>query len=141
MGLNGGAPLVPEGHGKSHLLLHHGGKGPVQLRPWPFGAVHVPWKPHHQLLNAVLPGQPGQLVGHGLRPVALDNGGVPCQEPGGVRYGDACPGVAVINGHNTHQPRVSSRSSAYTSKGMTPTFRSASSPFLKRMTVGTLITP
>ena len=101
MGLHGGAPLIPQHRLQAAGLFHLGGKGLVQLRPGALGAVHIPGKPHHQLVHLVFLHQPGQLLRHHIRLTAVDDGGISGQQAGGIGDGNARPGVAVINGHDT----------------------------------------
>ena len=50
---------------------------------------------HHQLLHPLLSHQPGHLGGHHLRLPALDDGGIPGQQAGGIGDRHAGAGVPV----------------------------------------------
>ena len=77
MGLHRGAALIPEHRLEAADLLQPGGKGPVELRPGPLGAVHVPGEAHHQLVHTVGLDQLHQLVQHPLGVPAVDHRGRP----------------------------------------------------------------
>ena len=42
------------------------------------------------------------LLQHSLTVSAVDHRGESGQHAGGIRNGDACPGVAIVNGHHSH---------------------------------------
>lgn len=100
MGFDGGPALIPQVNRQAGGRLQLPGKVPVQLRPRPLGAVHIPGEAHDQLLHLVLPGQAANFRHRLLRNPAVDDGGGANQAAQQVRNGDACPGVAIINCHN-----------------------------------------
>ena len=102
VGVDGGAPLVPKGQRQARQLLQGLAEGGGLLRPGPQGAVHVLGIAQHQLPDPVLGDEGGDLLGHHLRPAAVDDRGKPGQRAGGVGYGNAGVGVAVVYGHDLH---------------------------------------
>lgn len=89
MGVNGGAPLVPENDGQ-------GGAAAQKLPPWPRpfppggpGCRPYFWGSQNQLLGAVLLRQGEYLVCDNLGTVGVDGGGESGEKAGGIRDGDA----------------------------------------------------
>ena len=103
VGVDGGAPLVPEHDRQPRGLLQQALHGLGLLRPGPQCAVHVHGMAQHQLLRPVFFRQLRHPLGHRLRPVGGDDGGEARKEPCGIRNGDARVGVAIVNGHDTHR--------------------------------------
>ena len=58
-------------------------KGPVELGPGAFSAVHIPGEAHYQLVHTVLFRKAGQLLRHHPLLPALDHRGVAGQQAGG----------------------------------------------------------
>ena len=102
VGGDGGPPLIPQHRPEPCGLLQLPGEGPVQLRPGPLRAVHVPWEAHDQLLHPPLPDQAGQLLHHHFRLPALDHRGIPGQQAGGVGHRDPRAGVSIVDRHHSH---------------------------------------
>ena len=101
VGLHRGATLIPEHRLEAADLLQPGGKGPVELGPGAFSAVHIPGEAHYQLVHTVLFRKAGQLLRHHPLLPALDHRGVAGQQAGGIGDCHSGAGIAVIDGHNT----------------------------------------
>ena len=102
MGVDGGAPLVPQHHRQAGGLLQQLPHGLRLFRAGAAGAVHVDGMAQHQPLRAVLPGEKRDPLRHDVGAVGVDDGGEAGQEAGGVRDGDTGVGVAVVDGHDAH---------------------------------------
>ena len=102
MGVDGGAPLVPEDDLQPRLLPQHLGEGGALLRPDAHRAVHVPGIAKHQQLHAVLGDEPLHTGEHLLLLPGVDHVGVPRQRLCIVGNGDTGVGVAVVDSHDLH---------------------------------------
>ena len=103
MGVDGGAPLVPEDDLQPRLLPQQLPEGGALLRPGPLAAVHVAGIAQHQQLHVVLRDEPPDARQYLLLLPAVEHLGVPRQRLGIVRNGDAGVGVAVVDGHDFHR--------------------------------------
>ena len=82
MGVDGGAPLVPEDHLQPRLLPQQLPEGGALLRPGALGAVHVPGIAQHQQLYVMLGDETPDAGEHLFLLAAVEHVGVPHQRLG-----------------------------------------------------------
>lgn len=100
MGLHGAAALIPKHKRQARGIPENFPQGGALFRPGTQGAVHILGVAQHQALHPML-GDEGPDLRHNLLLAAgMDDRGEPGQGLQAVGDGDACVGVAIVNGHN-----------------------------------------
>ena len=102
MGVDGGAPLVPELHRQSEALPEDVRQGAGLLGALTQGSVHVLGVAQDDLGDGVLLDELPQAVQDHVLPPGVDHSGISGDGAGEVGEGHAGVGVSVVNGHNAH---------------------------------------
>ena len=99
-------PFVPEHDLHAAGSLDRGGHLAVQRRARALRAVHIARESHHEPLRAALLHKCGNGFRCLLRAAAVDDGRAADDAAARIGNGDPRPGVAVVNGKNSHGASV-----------------------------------